>query len=78
MPNDERLLRESSSSNRPLIVSLGSINVDFSVQLPDPPGSADLLLTTSFRRMSGGKALNRAWLADRFGYPAALLWGTTI
>lgn len=55
------------------ILSLGSINADFICRLDDDPGSADLLVAQQFARFSGGKALNRAWLAHRFGHPTFLL-----
>lgn len=54
------------------IFSLGSINADFVCRVDDEPGSADLLVARQFARFSGGKALNRAWLAKRLGHPAFL------
>lgn len=54
------------------VLSLGSINADFACRLADQPGSADLLIAEQFGRFSGGKALNRAWLAKRLGHPAFL------
>lgn len=55
------------------ILSLGSINADFACRVRDTPGSADLLVASGFGRFSGGKALNRAWLARRLGRLAFLL-----
>lgn len=55
------------------ILSLGSINADFVCRVDDEPGSADLLVARQFARFSGGKALNRAWLAQRLGHSAFLL-----
>ena len=54
------------------ILSLGSINADFVCRVEDEVGSADLLVAREFTRFSGGKALNRAWLAKRLGHPAFL------
>lgn len=65
--------KELDMPNNAPILSLGSINADFACRVRDKPGSADLLVASQFGRFSGGKALNRAWLARRLGHPAFLL-----
>lgn len=57
----------------PRILSLGSINADFQVRTDTPPGERETLEAHDFRRLSGGKAANVAFLARRLGHPAALL-----
>ena len=56
-----------------IILSLGSINADFQVRVDQPPGSTTTMLGHHFRRLSGGKAANVAYLARRLGVPATLL-----
>ncbi len=56
-----------------VLLSLGSINADFQMQLERPLGSAETLPAHRFTRLSGGKAANRAFLARRLGVPAWLL-----
>jgi ribokinase len=58
---------------RATLLSLGSINADFQVRTEQPPGSRDMLQATGFRRLSGGKASNTAWLAAHFGHHSQLL-----
>lgn len=55
------------------VVSLGSINADFLVRVPDLPGGPGAVLGDSLLRTSGGKAGNVAVLAARLGVPARLL-----
>ncbi len=59
--------------SEPVLLSLGSINADFQMQLDRPLGSAETLPAHRFTRLSGGKAANRAFLARRLGVPAWLL-----
>ena len=58
---------------RATLLSLGSINADFQVRIEQPPGSREMQLATGFRRFSGGKASNTAWLAAHFGHSSQLL-----
>lgn len=58
---------------RATLLSLGSINADFQVRTERPPGSREMQLATGFRRFSGGKASNTAWLAAHFGHRSQLL-----
>lgn len=55
------------------VVSLGSVNADFLVRVPELPGGSGSLLGESLLRTSGGKAGNVAVLAARLGTPARLL-----
>ena len=57
----------------PILLSLGSINVDFQVRVDQPPDIGQTLLASDFVRLSGGKAANVAFLAKRLGLPARLL-----
>jgi ribokinase len=54
------------------LFSLGSINADFQMRIPDEIGDIETQLAHDFRRLSGGKAANRTFLARRFGHPARL------
>ena len=56
-----------------IILSLGSINADFQVRTDQPVGSTTTLLAHDFRRLSGGKAANVAYLANRLGAPVTLM-----
>ena len=56
-----------------IILSLGSINADFQVRTDQPVGSTTTLLAHDFRRLSGGKAANVAYLANRLGVPVTLM-----
>ncbi|MFC4167620.1 ribokinase [Teichococcus aestuarii] len=58
---------------RPILLSLGSVNADFQVRVPEAPDPGRTLPATDFTRLSGGKAANRAVLACRLGHPARLL-----
>ncbi len=57
----------------PVLLSLGSINADFQVQLDQPIGSSETLAAHHFTRLSGGKGANRAFLARHLGVQAWLL-----
>jgi len=61
---------------QPLLLSLGSINADFQVRVPESPGTSETLLATDFARLGGGKAANVAFLARKLGHPALLLGRT--
>lgn len=54
------------------IVSVGSINADFEVRVPEPPAGAGTLLASHLLRTSGGKGANVAVLAHRLGVEAHL------
>ena len=56
----------------PVLLSLGSINADFQMEVARPLG-AETLPARHFTRLCGGKAANRAFLARRLGLPARLL-----
>ena len=55
------------------ILSLGSINADFQAQVDAGADDAELRLARCFRRLSGGKAANVAFIARRLGAPAWLI-----
>jgi ribokinase len=55
------------------VVSLGSINADFLVRVPQPPDGPGAVPGDALLRTSGGKAGNVAVLAARVGVPARLL-----
>lgn len=57
----------------PVILALGSVNVDFQVRVDRAPEVGETLLAHDFLRLSGGKAANVAFLARRLGVPAQLL-----
>lgn len=54
------------------ILSVGSINADFQVRVPEAPGGAGTLLASHLLRTSGGKGANVAVLAHRLGVEARL------
>ena len=55
------------------LLSLGSINADFEMRTEQPLQAGETLIGKDFRRLSGGKAANRAFLAHRLGHSATLL-----
>ena len=57
----------------PVVLSLGSVNVDFQVRLGRQPEVGETLLGHDFVRLGGGKAANVAVLARKAGHPAVLL-----
>lgn len=59
--------------NRPVVLSLGSVNVDFQVRIDGTPEFGTTLLGRDFRRLGGGKAANVAFLARRLDVAAQLL-----
>jgi ribokinase len=58
---------------QPLILSMGSVNVDFQVRTERWPGPGETLLGRDFLMIAGGKAANVAYLARRLGCGARLL-----
>lgn len=54
------------------VLSLGSINADFQVCIDRRPEISETLIASNFKRLSGGKAANVAWLARRLQVPARL------
>lgn len=57
----------------PVLLSLGSVNADFQVRVPEAPDTGRTLPATDFVRLGGGKAANVAFLARKLGHPARLL-----
>ncbi len=56
-----------------VILALGSVNADFQVRVDRRPEISETLLATDFKRMSGGKSANVAFLARKLGLQARLL-----
>lgn len=56
-----------------IILSLGSVNADFQVRVDQKPGETTTMLAHKFRRFSGGKAANVAYIATKLGAPAAVI-----
>jgi ribokinase len=56
-----------------VLLCLGSVNADFQMRVGQPPGSAETLLAQDLHRLAGGKAANRAFLAQRLGAEPVLL-----
>ncbi len=56
-----------------IILSLGSVNADFQIRLDRKVGETTTQLASDFRRFSGGKAANVAYLARKLGAKASLL-----
>lgn len=57
----------------PCLASLGSINADFQMRVPQPLGQRETVAVEGLCRFSGGKAANVAFLARRLGLQAVLL-----
>lgn len=57
----------------PVVISLGSVNVDFQVRTEHWPKPGETVLGTDFLMISGGKAANIAYLARKLGVGARLL-----
>jgi ribokinase len=57
----------------PIVISLGSINLDLQVRADRWPGPGETLMCRDLLRVGGGKAANRAVIAHRLGADAALL-----
>lgn len=60
-------------TTRGIIISLGSVNADFQVKVEQSPGKTTTMLAHDFRRFSGGKAANVAYIAAKLGRPAAVI-----
>ncbi len=58
---------------RPVVISLGSVNVDIQVRTDHWPGPSETLIARDFLMIGGGKAANVAYLARRLGVDARLL-----
>jgi ribokinase len=56
-----------------IILSLGSLNADFQVRLEQKAGTTTTQLARDFRRFSGGKAANVAYIARKLGAEASVL-----
>lgn len=57
----------------PVVISLGSVNVDFQVRTEHWPKPGETVLATDFLMISGGKAANIAYLSRKLGVNALLL-----
>lgn len=65
--------KDSRASGKPgLVLSLGSVNADFQVRVERSPDVSETLLASEFRRLSGGKSANVAFLACKLGLDARL------
>ncbi len=56
-----------------IVLSLGSVNADFQVRVDRRPDLSETLLAQDFMQLSGGKAANVAYLAQRLGVSATLI-----
>ncbi|AHM58370.1 sugar kinase [Flammeovirgaceae bacterium 311] len=63
----------SENNIKGIILSLGSVNADFQVRIDQKPGETTTMLAHDFKRFSGGKAANVAFIARRLGVAAAVL-----
>ncbi|RKF12650.1 ribokinase [Roseovarius spongiae] len=63
----------AADEDRPLVLSLGSINADFQMRIDRRPEVSETLIARDFQRLGGGKAANVAYLARRLGRDAVLL-----
>lgn len=63
----------ASNKRQGIILSLGSVNADFQVRVDQKPGSTTTMLAHDFKRLSGGKAANVAFLAHRLGHSALVM-----
>lgn len=57
----------------PIILCVGSVNIDLQVRVERRPEPSETLLGSCFLRAGGGKGANRAFMARRLGAPAALV-----
>ena len=57
----------------PLVVVLGSANLDCTLTVPSLPGPGETLLATESERHVGGKGLNKATASRRAGCPTAFI-----
>ena len=63
----------AKDTSQGIILSLGSVNADFQVRVDQKPGETTTMLAHDFRRYSGGKAANVAYLAAKLGARAAII-----
>jgi ribokinase len=63
----------SERNNQGIIISLGSVNADFQVRIDQKPGETTTMLGYDFKRLSGGKAANVAYIARKLGANAAVI-----
>ncbi|SFH26729.1 ribokinase [Palleronia marisminoris] len=63
----------TSPPDRPVVLSLGSINADFQMRIDKRPEVSETLLAHDFVRAGGGKAANVAFLARKLGRDPVLL-----
>ncbi|PCC72810.1 ribokinase [Nannocystis exedens] len=61
------------NADDPILLALGSINLDLQVRADRWPGPGETLPVRDLLRTGGGKAANRAFLARRLGVRACLL-----
>jgi ribokinase len=57
----------TSSTTPPLIIVVGSANLDYIVRVPTPPGPGETVLARSLSKQPGGKGANQAIAATRLG-----------
>lgn len=63
---------DKSVPNTAVVIALGSVNADFQVRVERRPEPSETLLATDFKRFSGGKSANVAFLASKLGLQAHL------
>jgi ribokinase len=59
--------------NKPAIISLGNINIDFQVRAERWPHVGEEILAADFLQAGGGKAANVAYIARLLGVPSILI-----
>lgn len=63
----------ATPDNRPSVIVVGSVNVDFVVRVPKLPGPGETVIGGSFERRGGGKGANQAVAAARAGASVRLI-----
>ncbi|WP_224999124.1 ribokinase [Cesiribacter sp. SM1] len=63
----------SETKNQGIVISLGSVNADFQVRTDKKPGETTTMLAHDFKRFSGGKAANVAFIARRMGAKSSII-----
>lgn len=63
----------TGAAAEPVVISVGSVNVDFQVRTDRWPGAGETLLADDFLMAGGGKAANVAYLARRLEAGAVLV-----
>jgi ribokinase len=66
-------MEDHAPTSRPLVLSLGSINADFTFEVDADLGAGGTIAAKSFFRRAGGKAANVAAFAQGLGMQARLL-----